>query len=288
MIERRIVYHSPDGKTFDSSTYPTGLVEWDGIYTPGTVQDSQVAPFQDGSTYIGTTLQDRELVVTLGYFGSFDVVAIQNWKRNIQRVCNPKTNDIYGSGYADITENGVTRRVYCVVDSVASKINSRRNGANDVILTFLCNDPYMYGDTSNYENVSFIEATFEFAPDFEFDPDIEFGTAALGGVLITNDGDVPASHLINIAGPCVDPYVTNVTTGEFVGFDLELLAGDEIIIDVASSIVELNGASAIQYLDVDSVFWKLIPGDNQVALTATTGQTTATCGITWKDPYIGF
>lgn len=285
MIERTVVYHSPDGQTFDFTTYPSSLADIDGLYVPQTANSSQKAPFQDGSSYTGTTLQEREIPVTCGYVSSFDVSAIQAYRRNLQSVCNPKTNDRLGVGYLDVTEAGVLRRFYCVVDSVSMAPISRRKPGSDAIVTFLCHDPYAYSDTNASENVSSVLETFEF--QFVFEPTIELGASRAGGVTITNAGDVDASVVITIDGPCSNPVVTNTTTGEYFKLNYILDGGEMATIDTGESTVYINGSSAIQYTDIGSTFFKLIPGGNTVAFSEDAGTSAATCIITWADPYIG-
>lgn len=151
---RTVVYNSPDGRTFDFTAFPGAMSDIDGLYTPRTSATTQQAPFQDGSTYIGTTLQEREIPVTCGYVGPYDISAIQAWRRTLQSVCNPKINDRLGVGYLDVTEEGVLRRFYCRVDAVSMDAISRRRAGNEAIVTFVCDDPYAYSTESGISSGS--------------------------------------------------------------------------------------------------------------------------------------
>lgn len=153
---RTAVYHSPDGKTFDFTAYPGAMSDIDGLYVPRTDSTTQQAPFQDGSTYLGTTFQEREIPITCGYVASYDISDIQAWRRTLQSVCNPKTNDRLGNGHLDITEEGVLRRFYCRVDSVSMSAISRRVAGNEAFVTFVCSDPYAYSTENGLSSGSSI------------------------------------------------------------------------------------------------------------------------------------
>lgn len=286
MIVRTVVYHSPDGTSIDFGEYPTALSDIQGLYTPDSSSTTQSGPFQDGSTYVGTTLQEREIPITCGYVAAFDVASIQAWKRNLQKVCNPKTNDRLGEGYLEITESGVKRILNCRVDSVASPTISQQVPGSECIVTFVANDPYMYSDVSETENVSSVTKTFVFP--FRFDPTIKFGSAAIGGIIVNNPGDGPADVIISVNGPCTNPVITNSTTGEYVGFEIVLDTADILTIDTKAATVAVNGLNVLQYIDIASTFWKLEPGDNNIVFTEDVGTSTATCTVQFSAPFVGF
>lgn len=151
---RTAIYYSPDGSSFDFTVYPGSMADIDGLYIPRTDSTTQRAPFQDGATYLGTTLQEREIPITCGYVADYDITAIQSWRRTLQSVCNPKTNDRLGNGHLDIAEEGVLRRFYCRVDSVSMAAISMRKPGNEVIVTFVCSDPYAYSTESGFSTGS--------------------------------------------------------------------------------------------------------------------------------------
>jgi hypothetical protein len=93
-------------------------------------------------------------------------------------------------------------------------------------------------------------------------------------------------------GPAVDPKIENQTTGEFIEFTLTLVAGDTLTIDTeaktvifydASGPTEFNGN---QYLNLDSTFWYLPVGDNDVRFTTGDSSTSARCQVSYKERYV--
>lgn len=114
------------------------------------------------------------------------------------------------------------------------------------------------------------------------------GVYTAGSTTIENSGDSDAGVTITITGPCNIPRVTNTTTGEYIKWNSNVTSGQTLVIDTNDATVYLNGASAIQYLDIGSTFWKLISGTNVVESTENGLATSASIEITWQDQYVGF
>ena len=79
---------------------------------------------------------------------------------------------------------------------------------------------------------------------------------------------------------------TGVSTYGFVTMVIEgvnMVAGDELIIDTEHMTVTLNGANIIDRVSDDSAFFKLQPGENDIIVE---GGTTADVKILWKDRWL--
>ncbi len=67
----------------------------------------------------------------------------------------------------------------------------------------------------------------------------------------------------------INPVITNLTTGSFLGLNLTLVSGDEVTIDTKNRTVMQGGTTnRMGSLTVGSTFWRLEPGDNTLTLTA--------------------
>ena len=96
--------------------------------------------------------------------------------------------------------------------------------------------------------------------------------------VIINEGDIAAPVRIQIPGPCLNPVVENLSTGEKIALTLEVDAGKTVLIDTAYGnllcrLVASNGTqtNAMQYLTPESAFWQLQPGENIVTFSAPSG-----------------
>ena len=147
------------------------------------------------------------------------------------------------------------------------------------------------GDPVIYSDVEYGGATVlpEASDGLEFDVvfPIEFGDVGSGGVIFaTNDGSWPADVVVRIDGPVTDPRVENVTTGQVLEFDIDLAAGEYLILDSRARTVMLNGtASRYSTLTDESRWWRLQPGPNEITFRAATA-TAATMSLTWRSSWI--
>lgn len=88
-----------------------------------------------------------------------------------------------------------------------------------------------------------------------------------------------AEAVATASGTGVSTYgsVTMVIEG------VNMVAGDELIIDTEHMTVTLNGANIIDRVSDDSAFFKLQPGENDIIVE---GGTTADVKILWKDRWL--
>ena len=104
-----------------------------------------------------------------------------------------------------------------------------------------------------------------------------------------NEGQAEAPVTIQITGACVNPAITNVTTGEFIRFkDLTMDASDELLIDTTfgQKRVELNGVNVFNKLDFTSTFFNLIRGENEIDFSDESGSNTATILFIYQNLFI--
>ena len=88
-----------------------------------------------------------------------------------------------------------------------------------------------------------------------------------------------AEAVATASGTGVSTYgsVTMVIEG------VNMVAGDELVIDTEHMTVTLNGANIIDRVSDDSAFFKLQPGENDIIVE---GGTTADVKILWKDRWL--
>lgn len=95
---------------------------------------------------------------------------------------------------------------------------------------------------------------------------------------VTNSGDLDSYPYIEYtagSGGCIGPYLVNGTTGEAFSLpNLEMSAGQVLIVDMDARTVTISGSSVMGYRSSDSRMWALQPGSNSVTAGAQSGSAT--------------
>jgi len=119
---------------------------------------------------------------------------------------------------------------------------------------------------------------------------LTFGAVDTGGqITAVNAGSYPAPVVLRIDGPCTDPLVENITTGETIQLNTTITDGNYIELDTDLRTVTLNGSAASgtgssRYftLDPSSVWFDLAVGSNTLEYRAPT-DSGSTLTATWRD-----
>ncbi len=197
------------------------------------------------------------------------------------------------------TDANVTREIPCRVEALDMPQVQRARPGQPFVLTFECPDPYLRSTVEDVETIDTVVAIFEF-PDASGGLEFTDGTGGIEldnylvgtAVNITNEGDVPCPVTLTFYGPAVDPKIENQTTGEYIEFDLTLVAGDTLTIDTEAKTVSFFDASVPsttngnQYLVLASSFWYLDIGVNAVRFTTGDSSTSARCEVAFKERYV--
>jgi hypothetical protein len=105
-------------------------------------------------------------------------------------------------------------------------------------------------------------------------------------VTIVNTGTVAVYPIITLTGIMTNPVLTNLTTEQTFGMELTTSPGDVLVLNFQQRTALLNGSSV--FGDVTSAsWWQLIPGDNSIALTSSSGSDTVTGTIQWQSGVMG-
>lgn len=113
-------------------------------------------------------------------------------------------------------------------------------------------------------------------------------SSLIGSNIAPNLGTAPVFPKLFIYGPCTQPRVENITTGETLEFlsSYSLASGDYLEIDFEEGTVLLNGdAGNSRYNQIDfsvSDWWQLIPGTNYVRFYPLTVADPGIARIEWR------
>ena len=127
---------------------------------------------------------------------------------------------------------------------------------------------------------------------FPFSFPVSFGTVGTQ-IDMFNLGSVETPIIIYLYGEVVNPVITNVTTDEAITVTRTVDDGDILIINTAfgekAAMVLTDGeyVNAFEYVDPDSIFWKLAPGSNTLSYTVASEGENAQCIIYYYHRFSG-
>lgn len=146
-------------------------------------------------------------------------------------------------------------------------------------------DPRIYEDTASSVSVALPSAVT--GRTYNRTYNLIYGAGGSGNTQVaTNTGTVATKPTIVLTGPVDTPLVQNLTTGQFLRFNIVLAATDTLTIDTDARTVFLNGTTSVRTaLSTDSTWWDLAPGPNTV-LYGAAGFTASTATVSWRSAYL--
>jgi hypothetical protein len=244
---------------------------------------------QQGNTHITAYMEafEGEIVFIIPSFYLNDN-EIQARRNEIINICNPLNGTITMKivlNNAQIFNRDIT---FIAAPSFPIGLENRNRDWQKVQLFYEANNPFWYEEESIIETFQAVEPLFFFPFTMAAADPVIFGNV-IPTKIATNEGQVEAPVVIRIVGACVNPFIENRTTGEFIKFkDLTMSAADELIIDTTfgQKKVELNGQNVFNKLDFASTFFDLQIGDNEIEFTDDTASTAATIHFIYRNLYI--
>lgn len=229
--------------------------------------------YQDGTTLQTVRLSPRTLMVRFLILAA-DRAGVEQKRRRTAAAFNPR----YGPGTLVWTqEDGSQYALRCVALSGSPTFLAGRTSQGrswqEVIVDLQAPDPCWFDAEATTLPLAGITGGLAFPAFFPA------SFAAMGSTMIVvNKGDIAAPIRIEIPGPCLNPVVENLTTGEQIALTLEVSEGETVIIDTAygNILCRLQAANgtqtnAMQHLTPESTFWQLQPGENIVTFSTPSG-----------------
>ncbi|MCT1575703.1 phage tail family protein [Oceanobacillus kimchii] len=281
---RRLTFENSRGESITFYRNPFVIESLTGISESDVVTQGQTSPYQDGERYIDSILQPRYPTLE-GAINNTDLKAIKFYRNRVLRVCNPKL----GLGKITLELDGDIKEIFAVPDAVPSFPEKGSNVYQRFMIVWKCPDPYWRDPQEVSRALRSYRGKFILPTTFPFELGISGDSTTL-----YNGGDVDAPVTIDIQGPVTRPRVINKTTGKFVILNRSL-SEDEVLHmntnDQNKRVEIYRGAKTIEkaigYLDHDSDFWKLEPGDNEIQYIADAGNANAIVAIAWHNHYLG-
>lgn len=283
----KLIFINSRGKSVELFSSPYRLIKVEGIGDVEADVQSQKSPYQDGDTFIDSVLEPRFITVELKITGKTNEELSTNRKK-LASVFNPKL----GLGLLRYVNGNEVKEIMALAEAVPAFPDGSTNRGTTfqkALIQLMAPNPYWVNPESVSEPMTAYIGLFEFPVEFP----TQMGEQGSKQVF-TNDGDVSTPVQIEFNGPATNPKVSNNTTGEFFKLNRTLADGEKLIVDttfgnkrVEITDVDGNVTNVLNWMDLDSTFFQLIPGDNEVAYTADSGRDNAVVSITWRNRFIG-
>lgn len=159
---------------------------------------------------------------------------------------------------------------------------NRRGYTSDFLIQFTAGDPFFYSTDGGDEHHATISRVTQGGYVTPYDLPVNWASGT-GATAVVNAGEAIYYPRIELHDQADNPVIINQTTGERFELDINLVPGDDVIIDMQKRTVKLNGSSIIGSKTDDSIWWGLQPGSNSILLDSASGSDTVTADIYWRN-----
>lgn len=264
------------------------IIALEGFGDVGADMQLQRSPYRDGSTHIDSLLEERPIYINFVMMAD-DYSGLVAMRRKLGQVFNPKVG-----GTLMITHEGEDYEISCRSEHVPSFPDSGTDAVGKmqtVSVDLLAPDPYWRSTMVVEEPMSSFVGLFELPSDEYWevgeDGDLYFEVGLEGEkreLFVEGDAAVPIE--ITFHGPLLNPTLRNNTTGQMIRVKRRLVKGDKLVIDTGEKSILLNGENVFHWIDIDSEFWSLQVGANEIEYFADEGMETADLEIRWQERYV--
>ena len=284
MQSRLLKYTNARGESItfsNNSSFFIGSVE--GLGDVDANNQSQKAPYQDGDSYIDSNLEPRFLSFQVTIRGLNDT-DISEKRSQLASLFNPKL----GLGVFDYKYGDVIRTIEAVSEHIPKYGTGFENLGRrhqKALVSLKCPNPY-WRSMEVTEEPAF-EPLFQFPFEGEFQMGMQRDRRT-----IMNDGDSPAPLFVEFFGPALNPKIINNTTGEYIKINQELQENERMLIDTTDGkksvfFVDSTGdkRNVFNWIDLNSTFFKLVIGENDIEYTADSDIQGAVVNISYSKLY---
>lgn len=266
-----------------SGTYILSTIEGTGG-APADIKSTK-SPYQDGSSFVGVQLSDRQIHITGAILnGSREEMYAR--RRELVRILNPKL------GLGRLVYSNDARNYAIDAISDESPIFNERHVNHQLFrLSFIAHDPYWQDEAQTVKGLRFESRGLT----FPLQTPTPFAFSAYRGVF-TNSGDIDTPVEIHYRGPATNPIVVSETTGESIQVNYTLAENDTLIIHTAFGnkrveVLQPDGSrkNVFHWIDLGSTFFQLVQGKNILKYSSDkeSDKQAARVTIYWYNRYLG-
>lgn len=237
---------------------------------------------QDGSTYVASSLKERNVVVTGTLRGNK-----RQARTDLLHILNPKLSGqlIYESKYVKRFLDVRIEKAPVLTSALMPKFQ----------ISFLANNPY-WRDTEIKQEIALWKGNFHFPLCIPKEKGIIMGHREPSLIVnVKNNGDVETGMRIvfKATGTLTNPSLFNVNTREFIKLKTTMQSGQEITINTNVNhkkiISELDGVESylLDPVDLESTFLQLKVGDNLFRYNADSNLDNLSVDVYYYENYLG-
>ena len=293
MSEKLIFTNSKGQSITFGGAAPYLLKKLEGTGAMDTDVQMHKTTFQDGQTWINTVLEPRTIAITISIMTRTQEELFQR-RRELSRVLNPKL----GPGMLLYEYYGGTKEIEVVVEQPpvypAGK-DVKGYGYQEAMICFVCPSPFWRDISTVKEEVAIWRGAFEFPLEIILEG-IEMGFREPSLIVnIYNHGDVPCGMKIRFKALATveNPSLFNVNTREYIKINKTMTTGEILTVTTHFAnkrvVIEKGDIveNAFQWIDLESTFLQLEPGDNLLRYNADEGIDNLEVDIYFTPLYVG-
>lgn len=280
----KLIYENEKGQNIEFSTVsPFFVTDLNGIDGLNNTIYTSKSMNQDGETYVGSTLESRNVVIT----GSIRQDKEIN-RAKLLSILNPKLD-----GKMTYKNASIEKSIACKIEKAPSISQDRLPNFS---VSFICPNPYWTDIIENKEEIALWIGDFGFELEI-LEDGIEMGHREPSLIVnVLNDGDVKCGMKIEFRAlaTLTNPSILNVNTQEYIKINKTMVAGEVITVSTGFGNKKvqsyLNGitTNAFNFItDPNITFLQLEPGDNLFRYNADTGIDNLECSIYFTPQYLG-
>lgn len=288
---QKMIYVPPSGSYSNPSTYvylataePYILSSVTGVGGVEASIISSTIPGMDGAYMQGIRIEPREIPCTVYVHGN-DRQDMYAQRYELIRKLTPTSKLgwlYYRNDYIHVRTQAIPR--------LPPDFTERIRNYNKAEISFWCPSPYWRSISGKSEEIGYIKGA-GFKLPFSFP--IKFASLK-SEITIDYQGSVPAPVTITIYGSATKPKITNKTTGQYIAVEQALSETQRLVIvttrgSKSVKIAETGKSTkdAFQYIDPESVFWELQPGENIISYDSGDDSQKTAVKIAYSEFYSG-
>lgn len=283
---QKVIFTNKNKVSIDfGNSPPFILTKIGGTGCPETEIQKTKSPYQDGCSVSDVTLKERIIPINGTIIGE----SMEDLYAKRQYLCSIFNPKLKQGSLKYINDNG-EKAIDCYPEQ--SPVFGENHGgiAQEFLITLLGPNPFWTDTFIEGEEIS----TWIGGAKFPFSFPIQLALRGQPRKVIINKGDVETPIEIKFTGPAVNPKITNILTGEFIRIKRTLSSDDTLIISTEFGnkkveIIRQGGVkeNAFNYIDLNSTFIQLQPGDNIIEYYSENSLEPSSVNIKHKNLYIG-
>lgn len=265
---QRVKYINPNGQVVEFCDKPPFIFEKIlGIGMPDTRLYNPDSVGLNGGLFDGLNLEPRRISLNFHIKGESRGDLYRN-RRKLISYTSSLLNADGVLGRLEYTNEDKMHWIPCVPIQGGDAQNRIKNYNISVPIHFYCPDP-LWRDMHKFNQfMAYIGGGMKFPVNIPINEGIRFGQRAYKAI-VNNSGNAPTPIEITITAPALQPEIIKTRTGEYIRLKKAIHGKDKLVIDTYSHnlkavIIHEDGTEedAMGYIEPDSRFFELDPGDN--------------------------